>query len=117
MPIAAPKPCGHPGCGALVRDGSGRCEKHPRKAWVRKPQAAVRTRGRKLQALRAELFRRNPLCVACEAKGITRLATERDHIKPLAEGGTDTEDNVQGLCKPCHEGKSLQEALRARTRG
>jgi 5-methylcytosine-specific restriction protein A len=64
--------------------------------------------------MRAALFRRNPLCVECQRAGRVRLATQRDHIQSLGEEGTDTEDNVQGLCDDCHEAKSLAEALRAR---
>lgn len=97
----------------LVRDGSGRCQAHQREAWGKKPTAAKRITGRKLQALRADLFRRQPLCVQCKERGLVALATQRDHIVPLSEGGEDTEDNVQGLCAPCHDGKSLAERLRA----
>lgn len=28
MPTLAPRPCKHPGCGQLVRDGSGYCQAH-----------------------------------------------------------------------------------------
>lgn len=116
MPRSAPKPCTAPGCGALVHDGSGRCPKHPRTAWGKQPTATKRVTGRKLQQLREELFRRSPLCAECERRGLVALATQRDHIKPLAEGGADIEDNVQGLCEPCHEEKSLQERLRGQRR-
>ena len=116
MPVSAPRPCSHPGCGALVRDGSGRCSKHPREAWAKKPEAAKRITGRKLQSMRDRLFKSNPLCVECERLGRVTLATQRDHIKPLAEGGTDDDDNVQGLCRACHDGKILAEALRGRQR-
>lgn len=116
MPQAAPKPCNHPGCGVLVRDGTGRCGKHPREAWAKKPTATKRITGRRLQAMRVSLFARNPLCVECDRLGRVTLATQRDHIKPLAEGGTDDDSNVQGLCHDCHEGKSLAEALRGRRR-
>lgn len=116
MPISAPKPCGHAGCGKLVRDGSGRCDKHQSTAWVKKPTATKRTTGRKLQAMRAALFQAQPLCVMCEAQGRVTLATQRDHIVPLAEGGQDTAGNTQGLCHDCHEGKSLAERLRAQRR-
>jgi 5-methylcytosine-specific restriction protein A len=64
--------------------------------------------------MRAELFKRDPLCVMCARAGLTRLATQRDHIVPLAEGGADSVGNTQGLCDDCHEGKSLQEAMRGR---
>lgn len=64
--------------------------------------------------MRASLFTSSPLCVECERMGRVTLATQRDHIKPLAEGGTDDDSNVQGLCSSCHEDKSLAEALRGR---
>jgi 5-methylcytosine-specific restriction protein A len=110
--LSAPKPCGHPGCGALVRDGSGRCAKHPKPAWAAKATTTKRTTGRKLQRMRAELFARAPLCAMCEAAGRVTLATQRDHIKPLAEGGADDQSNEQGLCHLCHEAKSEAERLR-----
>lgn len=116
MPIAAPKPCGHPGCGVLVRDGTSRCSKHPAQAWAKSPTATKRITGRRLQALRAALFSRNPLCAECQHKGLVTIATQRDHIKPLAEGGTEDEDNEQGLCDACHEAKSQGEAVRGRRR-
>ena len=113
---AAPKPCTHPGCGVLVRDGSSRCTRHPQAAWVRKPTATKRITGRRLQAMRAALFSANPLCVECRRLGRVTLATQRDHIKPLAEGGLDDSDNEQGLCEECHDVKSKVEAMRGRHR-
>lgn len=70
---------------------------------------AQRIRGRKLQRIRANAFRAEPLCVACQAKGIVRLADELDHIVPLHKGGADVEGNRQPLCKPCHLAKSIEE--------
>lgn len=35
-------------------------------------------------------------------------ATEVDHIQELAAGGTNTIDNVQPLCKPCHRHKTIK---------
>ena len=112
MPIAPPRPCTHPGCGVLVRDGSGRCAKHPKPTWTKKAQAPKRITGRRLQRLRAELFARDPLCADCRRQGRVTLATQRDHILALEEGGQDVEANVQGLCIACHDAKS--EAERAR---
>jgi 5-methylcytosine-specific restriction enzyme A len=66
--------------------------------------------------LRAALFKADPLCAECKRNGLVRLATQRDHIIPLAEGGLDQESNTQGLCYDCHEGKSLAESLRGRRR-
>jgi len=116
MPSAAPKPCTQPGCGVLVRDGTSRCSKHQREAWAKKPTATKRVTGRRLQAMRTDLFRREPLCVQCKAQGLVVLATQRDHIQSLEEGGVDDDTNTQGLCVECHEAKSLAERLRARRR-
>ena len=112
MPKAAPKPCGHPGCGVLVRDGTSRCPKHPAKVWAKAPTATKRVTGRRLQSMRAELFSNNPLCVECQRQGRVTLATQRDHIIPLGEGGADDEGNTQGLCQACHDIKSEAEKLR-----
>ena len=116
MPSAPPKPCSHPGCGVLVRDGTGRCPKHPRADWRKKVDAPKRMTGRKLQAAREALFRENPLCVECEKHGRVRLAVVRDHTVSLGEGGLDVPENTQGLCDPCHDEKSLGERLRAQRR-
>lgn len=69
-----------------------------------------------MQKQRERLFREQPLCVRCLALGLTVLATIRDHIIPLAEGGTDNDDNVQPLCKPCHDVKTAEESKRGKER-
>lgn len=111
MPTAAPRPCTYPGCGTLVQ-GSSRCSLHQVEAWTKRPDAPKRRTGRRLQADRARLFRESPLCVECQRAGVVRAATERDHIIPLAEGGTDDDSNIQGLCKEHHAAKSKREAAR-----
>ena len=67
--------------------------------------------------MRESLFRRDPLCVECKRLGLVVLATQRDHIVSLEEGGADDDDNTQGLCVEHHEAKSKTEAARARRRG
>jgi len=112
MPLAAPRPCSHAGCGVLVRDGTGRCPKHPKQTWAKRPEAAKRMTGRALQRARAELFARDPLCAECRRQGVVTLATQRDHVIPLEEGGQDVAANTQGLCEPCHDAKSKAERAR-----
>ena len=112
MPSAAPRPCSHPGCGVLVRDGTGRCPKHPKQSWSKKPTAVKRITGRALQRLRAELFEREPLCRPCRLAGRVTEATMRDHIKSVEEGGTDDLDNIQPICEACHAVKSAEERAR-----
>lgn len=114
MPRSAPKKCSFVGCRKLVSDGSGRCEDHARPAWVKRKEVTKRITGRRLQKMREDLFMREPLCAECKQAGRVTLATQRDHIIPLFEGGPDDETNEQGLCVPCHETKSLAEAQRGR---
>ena len=47
------------------------------------------------------------LCQHCLAKGRATAGTQVDHIKPKAQGGTDDLDNLQLLCRPCHDRKSV----------
>jgi 5-methylcytosine-specific restriction protein A len=70
-------------------------------------------RGRRLQQARQRLFADEPWCRLCK----NRLATIRDHVIPLAEGGTEATENIQPLCQECSDRKSQQEAVRGRRRG
>lgn len=112
MPFAAPKPCMV--CSTLVTDGSERCGAHKREVWKKYADAPKRVTGRRLQAQRAALFAREPLCRECARQGLTTLATIRDHIAPLAEGGLDVDANVQPLCQPCSDAKTATESARGR---
>ena len=69
----------------------------------------ARIRGRTLQAIIARLLRANPLCVRCMERGRPQLAVEVDHIVALCNGGTETDDNRQGLCRDCHRQKSRED--------
>jgi len=42
-------------------------------------------------------------------------ATEVDHIVGKAQGGTDAADNLEAICKACHQAKTASEALAARS--
>jgi len=74
-----------------------------------RPRRLKRLAGTTLQRIRKEHFRKFPLCVHCEARGIVRLAVELDHIVALANDGRDAHDNRQGLCKECHAVKTAQD--------
>ena len=120
MPSRALHSCAVPGCGALLHAGEGgRCPAHAVPTW--RPVDRVipeRIRGTHLQRLRRQLFERQPLCVLCDRAGHTTIATIRDHVIPLTEGGLDVESNTQALCQSCSDRKTADEAKRgmARTR-
>lgn len=72
--------------------------------------ATPRMRGSGWVKRRASWLRANPLCVACDADGLTARAEEVDHIRPLWDGGLDHESNYQSLCREHHKAKTALEA-------
>jgi 5-methylcytosine-specific restriction protein A len=135
MPSAAARPCSQPGCGVLVRDGSGRCAKHPRKA--ASGSFADRERGSRhdrgygtdWDKKRKKILKRDcGLCQECKRNGILKAVGDKpfsayvDHIKPKAEcralGWTqeqiDDDSNLQTLCRSCHTAKTDLEKNRGR---
>ena len=65
--------------------------------------------GRRGVALRKQRIASAPLCIDCLTKGRTTATQVIDHILPLALGGTDTDDNVRGLCHDCHEIRTAEQ--------
>jgi len=72
----------------------------------RRGSACSRGYGHKWRRLRRLVLARDPLCISCRSAGRIVPATEADHIKPRREGGPDSLDNLQGLCKSCHTKKT-----------
>jgi 5-methylcytosine-specific restriction enzyme A len=55
------------------------------------------------------ILRRDPLCkIAILCDGATP-STEVDHIIPLARGGDNSPENLQGACRRCHSHKTATE--------
>jgi len=70
-------------------------------------QISKRQRGWALQRNNQRVFKRDKyLCQMCKRKGYIRAAEEVDHIIPLFKGGTDDMNNLQSLCKECHQAKT-----------
>ncbi|ROZ89048.1 HNH endonuclease [Gordonia sp. OPL2] len=58
--------------------------------------------------MRAQQLRDHPIC---QWPGCTRLATQGDHIRNLAAGGSKYDPaNYQSLCEPHHTEKTQREA-------
>lgn len=68
------------------------------------------------QRLSKQTLRSEPLCRLCLAAGRTVAASIVDHIKPLADGGTHATDNLQPLCKRCHDAIKTPADVAARER-
>ncbi len=70
----------------------------------------VRIRGSQGQKLRKRrLANDKHLCRLCRAEGRITPAVTIDHIKPLASGGQDIDENCQALCQPHHDAKTASE--------
>jgi 5-methylcytosine-specific restriction protein A len=62
------------------------------------------------------ILNRDPLCTRCLQSGRVTPSTTVDHIVPKSLGGEDTEDNLRGLCRRCHEVKTSREGRQAQQR-
>jgi 5-methylcytosine-specific restriction protein A len=80
-----------------------------KKSWQKSPDTPPRKTGRWLQQERERLFANEPLCRMCAAAGVVRVAVERDHIKPIAEGGTEDDSNIQPLCREHNQERLLKQ--------
>ena len=122
MPRAAPTPCRHPGCGAVLVT-PGYCDAH--RAVVHRDYGRARRgfdtergfyQSAAWRAVRAAFLREHPLCAHCTARGRVVAAVVVDHVVPIKDGGArfDTR-NCQALCISDHNAKSaLERALRNR---
>jgi len=108
MPIRAKRPCGQPGCRALV--DSGRCGKHivARDRPRDRPSSCRRGYGYRWQRASRVFLAEHPLCVDCAAEGREVGATQVDHIVPHKGDGELFWDqgNWQPLCAMHHSRKT-----------
>jgi 5-methylcytosine-specific restriction protein A len=72
-------------------------------------EPSKRWNGRKLTDFRKRFLGRDPLCAECKRHGRITLADEIDHVIPLHQGGTYDESNLEGLCKSCHQEKTVRD--------
>lgn len=122
MPYRAAHPCAKPGCPEVTN--ARFCPKHAAEAVAKKAEddrkynrfrGSASARGfnywwrMRSKAYLAE----HPICADPEgehaASGRVTLATEVHHIVDKANGGTDDDDNLQALCKPCHSRITARE--------
>jgi len=115
MPYKPKHPCNHPGCTELV--STRFCEKHAKLELRRynQYQRNPRTKewyGTDWRRISAAYRSKHPLCELCEGAGRLWPAEEVHHVKPLRDGGTHEELNLQALCKRCHSEITAREGGR-----
>ena len=111
LPSRPKTPCKHPGCPALVPYGQQYCEAHKSLHPEATRSAGKRGYGSRWQRVSKNYLKAHPLCAACQKEGRYVKATVVDHIKPHRGDQTlfwDVE-NLQPLCKPCHDKKTWTE--------
>lgn len=121
MPKRLKKPCAQPGCPELVEAGKAYCDEHKKKHRSYRDKEYKRDRKdskeqkfyvssawRKLRKIK---LNQDPLCEHCKEKGITREATDIDHIIPIKVDWSLrlSLDNLQSLCHSCHMKKSFED--------
>ena len=107
MPTKTKRVCNS--CGKSVRSVCVDChKKHRRVREKGRPSASERGYGSRWRKLRVMVLHRYPLCNDCQRKP----SQDVDHIIPKAEGGEDTMENLQGLCRECHNNKTTSENSR-----
>lgn len=84
-----------------------RAERRPHSQIRRLRLKLARLRGQhtpeEWQALQVEFGGR---CVRC---GVAGMHLDRDHIKPIYQGGSDGIDNIQPLCACCNASKGPED--------
>lgn len=79
--------------------------------WANRGSRHERGYGATWSRLRLAILARDLyLCQPCLTAGRPTQATEVDHIKPKAKGGTDDEDNLQAICGGCHKAKTARDS-------
>jgi len=107
MPRKAKKQCSYPGCPELVERGTQYCERHQAKAYsdydnyVRTDEEKARYRG-SWERIRAAYLLKHPYCEVCFSQGVMKSAQMVHHVKPLSQGGSHAESNLQAICYACH---------------
>lgn len=105
MPRKPMHPCSIPGCPNLTY--SRYCELHTKEENKRyetydRDKATKKLYSGSWKRIRESYFKRHPFCEYCYAKGILVKAEHVHHKVPLKEGGSNNEENLVSLCKPCH---------------
>lgn len=113
------RPCRHPGCSQLVREGY--CPAHKPKDSDQRSAEAASWRGWYnlpvwKDGLRPAQLLREPFCRECARRGIRTPATDVDHaVDHKGDWARFTDrGNLQSLCHSCHSRKTARDLWQSR---
>ncbi|MCL2072081.1 MAG: HNH endonuclease [Oscillospiraceae bacterium] len=109
MPYKSKRRCKFQGCPVLVEAGEGYCPQHKSAKFPARRSGEKSHYNRRWQKIRAVYLSKQPLCADCEKAGKLKPATEVHHIISIADGGSDSHENLMGLCKSCHSRRTAKE--------
>ena len=70
----------------------------------------ARIRGRKWMATRERIMARDcGMCQPCKRKGQISIGTEVDHITAISNGGSNDDENLEVICRQCHNAKTDED--------
>lgn len=110
MPNRQGTPCRDRQCAGVVLDGKcSLCGKGFKRDFGRSKDydgkrgtSAQRGYDSRWEKVRKMYLSKHPLCERCEASGIVTVALDVHHIRPLKQGGSNSEDNLMALCRKHH---------------
>lgn len=83
-----------------------KCYKKQQKKVTEQNKRSVKTGTLTIEDWLISLEKHNFCCAACKSKCSYFTL---DHIIPMSKGGSNNKDNIQPLCKECHEFKGTIE--------
>lgn len=99
MPLAPPKVCAHPSCGATTR--AARCDEHRRAKERQRGTAHERDYGARHRRVRTTYLASHPLCERCREDGRVHRAKVLHHIDE--DPRNNDPSNLEALCRDHHE--------------
>lgn len=127
MPDRIWKQCKVAGCSGLTRgkycdkhahlEAQDKCKMQSRyNRTARDPEAQAFYESPEWRKLRVLHLKRNPLCEKCFADGKITAAVIVDHKVGIKDGGGRLDgENLQSLCRSCHNKKTAQERANRKT--
>ena len=105
--------CLTPRCGGTAPAGRSRCQKCSGGNWTRPSKADPKAYRGDWPRLRTLVLERDRYRCQVGGPGCDCHGVEADHIRSVAEGGTNALENLRAICVPCHRRRTGQQGAAA----